>query len=138
MRNTRMLASGLLESNKEKDIVDLLDNEEDSKFGERTDAYYEGRLKNPKGHKESWHVQKGCPNYLSRAFNFYGGFVSLSLNEKSNLAENQLIHYYKQTIIELEAKNSVLESEIALLKDLNLRYYRESNHKDDIIAGLHS
>ncbi len=62
--------------------------------------------------------------------------MSLNLKEKSTLAENALIQYYKQTVIELEEKNKVLEMEIELLKDLNTKYHKESSIKDENIRDL--
>jgi hypothetical protein len=67
---------------------------------------------------------------LTRAFNFYGGYVQLNLKEKANLAENSIVTYYKQTIIELEMKNQILEQEIDFLKALKLKFYQEANEKD--------
>ena len=46
------------------------------------------------------------------------------------MAESELVNYYKFTLIDLEEKNKVLESEIKLLKELNLQYYEESNSRD--------
>ena len=63
---------------------------------------------------------------ISYPFNFYGGYVALNTKEKEQLAESNVIKYYKDCIIELEMKNSVLEQEIYLIKDLNLRYGGEN------------
>ena len=37
-----------------------------------------------------------------------------------------MVKYYRDCVIELEMKNNVLEQEIYLLKDLNLRYGTEN------------
>jgi hypothetical protein len=63
---------------------------------------------------------------ISYPFNFYGGYVALSTKEKEQLAEAGVVKYYRDCVIELEMKNSVLEQEIYLLKDLNLRYGGEN------------
>ncbi len=63
---------------------------------------------------------------ISYPFNFYGGYVALNTKEKEQLAESNVIKYYKDCIIELEMKNKVLEQEIYLLKDLNLKYGGEN------------
>jgi hypothetical protein len=64
---------------------------------------------------------------ISYPFNFYGGYVALSTKEKEQLAEDNVIKYYKDCVIELEMKNNVLEQEIYLLKDLNLKYGGENS-----------
>jgi hypothetical protein len=64
---------------------------------------------------------------ISYPFNFYGGYVALSTKEKEQLAEANVIKYYKDCVIELEMKNNVLEQEIYLLKDLNLKYGGENS-----------
>lgn len=60
----------------------------------------------------------------------------MSLKEKASVAENQIIVYYKQTIIELEEKNRVLEAEINVLKDMNIRYYQETSEAKETIKEL--
>ena len=50
----------------------------------------------------------------------------MSTKEKEQLAEAGVVKYYRDCVIELETKNSVLEQEIYLLKDLNLRYGTEN------------
>eukprot|EP00347_Sterkiella_histriomuscorum_P011268 403373102 len=114
-RNQRLLSSALVETAKQKQILILDDIDDES--------------------QESWIVQKNCPPYLTKPFNFYGGYVSLNLKEKTTLGESELVIYYKQTLIELEEKNRVLESEVSLLKELNMQYYQESNEKDEKIAN---
>ena len=49
---------------------------------------------------------------ISYPFNFYGGYVALSTKEKEQLAEANVIKFYKDCVIELETKNKVLEQEI--------------------------
>ena len=65
---------------------------------------------------------------ISYPFNFYGGYVALSTKEKEQLAEANVIKFYKDCVIELETKNKVLEQEIYLLKDLNLKYGGENTN----------
>lgn len=54
--------------------------------------------------------------------------MQLSTKEKANLAESQVIKYYKDCVCELEEKNRVLESEIFILKDLNMQYSSDSSN----------
>lgn len=124
-----MLAHGLLESNKELEILELEEPKDESQkpLSQKLETFYEKRAKNPTTHKESYFVEKNCPRHLSNPFNFYGGYVQLNLKEKANVVESDLVVYYKQTLIELEQKNKVLESEVKLLKQLNLDYYMEAN-----------
>jgi hypothetical protein len=60
------------------------------------------KAKNAKNYKESYLVQKNCPKYLTKPFNFYGGYVSLNQKEKATVVESSLVTYYKATVIELE------------------------------------
>ncbi len=52
-------------------------------------------------------------------FQFYSGFVELSLKEKSKMVENHINKYYKDCIQEMEDKNKVLEMSVNVLKDMN-------------------
>ena len=94
-------------------------------MSQKIDQYFDKRTKNPHLYKESYLISAKAPAVLQQAFNFYGGYVSLSQKEKSSVAESQIVTYYKQCIIDLEVKNHVLESEIGVLRDMNVRYYGE-------------
>ncbi len=65
---------------------------------------------------------------VSYPFNFYGGYMMLNTKEKVNLVESNTVTYYKDCIIELEMKNQVLEQEIYILKDMNVKYGTENTH----------
>eukprot|EP00347_Sterkiella_histriomuscorum_P009793 403339870 len=132
MRNIKMLAKDKARLMLEKTVKRINDQ---VSLTQKIETYIERRAKDPNSHQESWIVQKNCPPYLSKPFNFYGGYVSLNLKEKTTLGESELVIYYKQTLIELEEKNRVLESEVSLLKELNMQYYQESNEKDEKIAN---
>ncbi|CDW84153.1 UNKNOWN [Stylonychia lemnae] len=137
-RNQRMLASGLLESNKELELMELEEPKDESlqPLSQKLESYYDKKQKNPTTYKESYFVEKNCPKHLNNAFNFYGGFVQLNLKEKAQVVESEIVVYYKQTLIELEQKNKVLESEVKLLKQLNLDYYKEANEQEQHIKDL--
>ena len=62
----------------------------------------------------------------SYPFNFYGGYMLLNTKEKTNFVESKTIKFFKDCIIELEMKNNVLEQEIYILKDINLKYGTEN------------
>jgi hypothetical protein len=57
---------------------------------------------------------------FTHPFHFFGGYVQLSEKEKVGLAENQIIQYYRGCVCELEEKNRMLDTEIVLIKDMNV------------------
>ena len=74
---------------------------------------------------ESYDIRKESPLFsgvFKRAFNFYGGFLTLSTKERENFAESKTVKYYQSCVMELEEALNTLGSEITLLKDLNLKY----------------
>jgi hypothetical protein len=51
--------------------------------------------------------------------------VSISQKEREAFLENKVVNYYRACIIELEEKGRVLEVEVQILKDMNLKYSQE-------------
>lgn len=41
------------------------------------------------------------------------------------MVESKIVRYYKGCVIELEEKGKVLETEVQILKDMNLKYAQE-------------
>ena len=95
-------------------------------LSEKVDSYYAARTKNP-NHREPGYITRSIPPYLTQPFQFFGSYVALNLKEKASVSESSIVTYYKQSLIELDEKNKVLEFEISLLKDLNLKYHLESS-----------
>jgi hypothetical protein len=52
---------------------------------------------------------KDQPNYFDKAFNFYGSYTTLSLQEKREHAESQVVNYYKCIIKDLSESNDNLK-----------------------------
>ncbi len=71
---------------------------------------------------------------MHRGFNFYGAYVSLNSREKERYSKDQLIIYYKDCICELEQKNKVLETQLDVIKDLNIKYSTELTTLRDQVA----
>jgi hypothetical protein len=63
--------------------------------------------------------------FFTQPFTFYGGYTALTTKERVHLAEDKVVNYYRACVIELEEKNRVLESEITILKDMNMKYSSE-------------
>lgn len=51
--------------------------------------------------------------------------MALNIKEKQAMAESKVVQYYKSCVCELEEKNRVLEAEIQILKDMNIKYSTE-------------
>ena len=60
----------------------------------------------------------GVPNLLFRPFEFYGGYVALSSQEKEEFAANATIFKYKSIIKDLSEANQALETSFDYMKKL--------------------
>lgn len=85
------------------------------------DSHFERNEKG--GISEPKETHTNFPPYLTSPFNYFGAYVVLNLKEKASVAESSLIIYYKEVLMEVSEKNKVLESEVEILKELNMSYY---------------
>jgi ribosomal protein L17 len=142
LKNTRLVSSALIEASKDLHIlklehIDELDHKptalSKTPFSERLDGHHDKFVKSGGSYEESEDVKARCPSF-HRAFSFYGGYVSLNLRDREVFAKDQVVTYYRDCICELEDKNKVLEQQIVLLKDLNMKYSTELTTLRDKLA----
>jgi hypothetical protein len=89
-----------------------------------------------RSHEDPLGVKRGVDKLLMNQFNFYGAYVSLSNQDKTEVVADKSVMYLKQTVMDLIETNQQMAIEVEATKYLLKHEKTEVQNLKDYIVPL--